>query len=92
METPNFKKAVVESVKVDTAATATVNVILEAGAVSEQVTVAADAPLINSESGTATQTVTERQIRDIPLNNRSVLDLALTAPNVSGDAGSEDAA
>jgi hypothetical protein len=26
----------------------------------------------------------------VPLNNRSVLDLALTAPNVSGDAGSED--
>ena len=90
VETPNFKKAVVESVKVDTASTATINVILEAGSVSEQVTITADAPLINSESGTATQTVTERQIRDVPLNNRSVLDLALTAPNVTGDAGSED--
>ncbi len=32
----------------------------------------------------------ERQIRDVPLLNRSVLDLALTLPNVSGDAGSED--
>jgi hypothetical protein len=91
VETPNFKKAVVESVKVDTASTASINVILEAGAVSEQVTITADAPLINSESGTTTQTVTERQIQEIPLNNRSVLDLALTAPNVSGDAGSEDA-
>ncbi len=90
VEVPNFKKAVVESVKVDTATTATVNVVLEAGAVSEQVTITADAPLINTESGTATQTITERQLRDVPLNNRSVLDLALTAPNVSGDAGSED--
>src|SRR5215212_4974856 len=53
-------------------------------------TVTADAPLLNTESGTATTTVTERQIQDIPLNNRSVLDLALTAPNVTGDVGSED--
>ena len=90
VEVPNFKKAVVEGVKVDTATTATVNVVLETGAVSEQVTITADAPLINTESGTATQTITERQLQDVPLNNRSVLDLALTAPNVTGDAGSED--
>src|SRR6185503_20396031 len=31
-----------------------------------------------------------RQLQDVPLNNRSVLDLALTIPNVTGDAGSED--
>src|ERR1700730_17194104 len=90
VETPNFKKAVVDNIKVDTATTTTTNVVLEAGAVSEQVTIQADAPLINTESGAATQTITERQLRDVPLNNRSVLDLALTAPNVTGDAGSED--
>jgi outer membrane receptor protein involved in Fe transport len=90
VERSGFKKAIVEKVKVDTANIATANVTLETGAVAETVTVTADAPLINTESGTTTQTVTERQIRDIPLANRSVLDLATTAPNVSGDAGSED--
>src|SRR5215467_6319659 len=44
-----------------------------------------------ANSGTLTQTITERQLRDLPLNNRSVLDLAVTMPNVTGDAGSEDA-
>lgn len=90
VERQGFKKAIVEKVKVDTASTATANVTLETGAVAETVTVTADAPLINTESGATTQTVTERQIRDVPLANRSVLDLATTAPNVSGDAGSED--
>jgi len=65
--------------------------MLEVGKAEETVVVTSDAATISTESGTTSQTVNERQIRDIPLNNRSVLDLALTAPNVSGDAGSEDA-
>jgi hypothetical protein len=90
VEAQGFKTATVESLKVDTATIASANILLEPGAVGEQVTVVADATLLNTESGTTTSTVTERQIQDIPLNNRSVLDLAVTAPNVSGDVGSED--
>ena len=90
VEAPGFKRALVENVKVDTATTASVNVLLETGSVEEQITVTADSPLLNTEGGTTTSTITERQLQDIPLNNRSVLDLALTAPNVTGDAGSED--
>ena len=90
VEAQGFKTATVQSLKVDTATTATANVLMEPGAVGDEVTVVADSPLINTESGTATTTVTERQIQDVPLNNRSVLDLAVTAPNVTGDAGSED--
>ena len=48
VEAKGFKKAVVEPVKVDTAAVATANVSLEAGAISEQVMIAADAALINN--------------------------------------------
>ena len=90
VEATNFKKAVVEKVKVDTASSSTVNVALELGNVTEQVTIAADLQMVNADSGTITQTITERQLRDLPLNNRSVLDLAVTMPNVSGDTGSED--
>src|SRR5262245_40618897 len=89
-EAEGFKKSVVEPVKVDTAAVATANVTLETGNISEQVMITADAALINNDSGTTTHTITSRQLQDVPLNNRSVLDLALTAPNVVGDAGSED--
>jgi outer membrane receptor protein involved in Fe transport len=90
VEATGFKKALVEKVKVDTATIAAVNVTLETGQVGETVTITSDVAVINTESATTTQTVSERQIRDLPLNNRSVLDLAVTAPNVSGDAGSED--
>jgi hypothetical protein len=90
VEAQGFKTATLQSLKVDTAATASANIIMEAGAVGDQVTVVADAPILNTESGTTTSTITERQIQDVPLANRSVLDLALTAPNVTGDAGSED--
>src|SRR6266478_2980118 len=90
VESKGFKKAVHERVKVDTATIASVNVVLEVGTATETVTITTDASLINTESGSTTHTVTERQIQDIPLLSRSVLDLAVTSPNVSGDAGSED--
>ena len=92
VEAANFKKTVVPEIKVDTATIATVNVALETGNVTEQVTVEAEGgTLLNTESGTTGQTITQRQLQELPLNNRSVLDLAVTVPNVSGDAGSEDA-
>ena len=90
IELSGFRKAVVDRVKVDTATTSTVDVRLEPGGLQAEVTVTADAPLIDTESGTTGQTITERQIVDLPLNNRSVLDLAVVIPNVTGDAGSED--
>ncbi|MDT5271459.1 MAG: hypothetical protein QOH49_3645, partial [Acidobacteriota bacterium] len=90
VEAQGFKTATVQSLKVDTSSTASANVIMEAGAVGDQVTVVADSPILNTESGATSSTITERQIQDVPLANRSVLDLALTAPNVTGDAGSED--
>jgi hypothetical protein len=90
VEAANFKKTLVENIKVDTSTVSTVNVMLEAGNIAEQVTVEAELQTVNTESGTTSQTITERQLRDLPLNNRSVLDLAMTMPNVAGDAGSED--
>jgi len=90
VQMPAFKKAVMPRVKVDTATTMTVNVKLEVGGLATEVMVTAGAPLINAESGTHGQTITERQIVEMPLNNRSVLDLALTTPNVTGAAGTED--
>jgi hypothetical protein len=90
VEAAGFKKIVLERVKVDTAITATVNVTLEPGDVSSELTITADAPMVNTESGTPEQTITEREIVDMPLNNRSVLDLALTVAGVAGVAGTED--
>jgi outer membrane receptor protein involved in Fe transport len=90
VESPGFKPTVVPKVKVDTATTASVKITLKVGELTSEVSVAAEAPLVNRASGTPGQTITERQIVEMPLNNRSVLDLALTVGNVTGAAGTED--
>src|SRR4029079_19473700 len=59
------------------------------GPVSSEMTVTAEAPLVTAESGTPGQTITERQIVEMPLNNRSVLRVLWTVPNVRGAAGTE---
>lgn len=90
VDAPGFKKTVLSRVKVDTATTATLKITLKLGDIASEVMVLADAPLINRGSGTPGQTITERQIVEMPLNNRSVLDLALTVGNVTGATGTED--
>src|SRR5260370_28767584 len=90
VEASGFKKQVIDNVKVDTANVATVNVNMQTGDTATQVTVEASAAMVNTESGTTGSTVTEREIQDAPLFNRSVLDLAVVQPNVSGDAGTEN--
>lgn len=90
VEFTGFKKSIVENVKVDTNSTSTVNVTLQAGTVDTHVTVSADVAMLNVYSGTTGNTVTSRELQDVPLVNRSVLDLAMTLPNVSGDPGSEN--
>src|SRR6266481_1813213 len=85
-----FKKAVLEDVKVDTSTVVSANLILKAGDVATEVTVTENAALINTESGTLGQTISERMLNDTPLPTRSVLDLAITVGNVTGDVGSSD--
>ncbi|MBV9081737.1 MAG: carboxypeptidase regulatory-like domain-containing protein, partial [Acidobacteriaceae bacterium] len=90
VEAPGFQKALMENVKVDTSSVATANVTLQPGNVSTEVTVAETTPLVNTESGSLGQTISARMLNDTPLPTRSVLDLAVTVPNVSGDVGSSD--
>ena len=92
VEASGFKKTVVEAIKVDTANIENVIIKLVAGQVNTEITVTAESAAVNTESGTTSSTVNERQIQDIPLFNRSVLDLAVTQPNVTGDAGTENPA
>lgn len=91
-EAAGFRRSVVEKVKVDTASNTAVNITLEAGSTDTRITVTAEAAAVNTESGALSNTITEREIQDVPLLNRSVLDLALTLPNVAGDAGTENPA
>lgn len=90
VSSPGFKKAVLDGVKVDTSTVSSVTIVLEAGDVATQVNVSADAATLNTESGTLGQTITSRMLNDTPLPTRSVLDLAITIGNVTGDVGTSD--
>ena len=49
-EAPNFKRAVISRIKVDTATNSTVNIMLEAGNVVETVTIESEGALVNTEN------------------------------------------
>ncbi len=62
---------------------ATQRVTMSIGAVSQQVTVAADTSLVTTQSATVSQVINERQIVDLPLDGRQVQQLVFLAPGVT---------
>jgi len=61
---------------------ATVDFTLRVGASSQQVTVNADAPLVNVATQDVSGLVGQRQVRDLPLNGRSYDELLTLNPGV----------
>ncbi len=55
---------------------------LKLGATTQAVTVTAEAPLVNTTSGTISGLVDDRRITDMPLDGRNVISLAATLPGV----------
>lgn len=77
VEAGGFKKTEVTEVVIEVAQPAKVDVKLEVGAVSEQVTVTGEAQeIINTTSPTLSKTINARQVADLPLLSRNPLDLA----------------
>lgn len=66
----------------------TINVPLETGAVTESVTVTAEAPLIQT-SATVGDVVENRRVVELPLNNRNFMQLLTLVPGVTGSGTSE---
>ena len=66
----------------------TINVQLEAGAVSEMVSVTAEAPIVQS-TPTVGDVVDNRKVVEIPLNNRNFLQLITLVPGVTSDDTTE---
>ena len=69
--------------------TAVVNVQMVPATLEEAITVNGAAPLVDTTSSSLGGNVDARQMRDLPLNGRNFVDLAMLAPgsrqNVSGD-------
>jgi len=66
---------------------ANIPVTLKVGSVSEQVTVNADAPLLNTESGTVGQLINNLSIENLPLNGRATQDLLYLTAGAANETG-----
>lgn len=72
--------------KIDAGKDYTLNATLEVGNISENVTVVAGADIINSSDAQLNNTVSQRQIVELPLNGRNPLTLVLLQPGTSSNS------
>ena len=86
VDAAGFKRFEKTNNKLDPNITSTVDVAMTVGSATETVNVVAEAPTIQSETATLGKLITTNEIRNIPLNGRNPLFLALLKPGVSGGA------
>lgn len=85
IEAPGFKKAVQTDIKVDVGQRRSVDATLEAGNISETVTVQADQVAVEVSIPTSSTTITGDQARELSVNNRNWIQFVTLAPGVSNN-------
>ena len=90
-ELQGFSTGAVEKVTVTVEARQRVDVTLQVGATSDVVTVTGEAPLLETESSSKGQVISEKQMINLPILGRNYSSLALLTPGVrqsqSGNQG-----
>ena len=90
VERQGFKKATWSGINVSAQDRVRADFQLEIGALSESVSVTAEAPVLNAETATLAHVVDEKQIRELPLNGRNFQQLAWMAAGVLPATRSRD--
>lgn len=83
VEKDGFKTSVIPSLDIQIGQTANGSVTLAIGGTSETVEVTTLPPQLQTQEATVGQVIDQKQINDLPLNGRNVLQLATLAPGVS---------
>jgi len=84
VKAPNFKESVINDVVVHTSSTALVNAKLEVGGATEVMEVSANALQVQTDSAALGEVIESNQVKELPLNGRSFVQLTQLAPGVSG--------
>jgi hypothetical protein len=92
LEKSGFKKLERGPITLGSSSTAQLDFNLTVGSASAEVTVNADAPLIQQASSTVQYGTDLKQIDELPLANQSALQILSLLPGVQGDPGVEQAA
>ena len=80
VEAAGFKIAVVDDVVVNVDTVSPANIQLQAGAVSEEVTITAEAPLLKTDRADVATTFETRQVTDLPILDRNFTKFILLTP------------
>ena len=75
-----FKTQVADQVTIEVAKTVVQNFQMEVGAISEQVLVSSDVPVIETATTSVGTVINQRTVQEIPLNGRHFVDLGLLIP------------
>lgn len=83
VEKQGFKTSEIKSLDVEIGKAANGSVTLSVGGTNETVEVSTLPPQLQTQEATVGQVIDQKQISDLPLNGRNVLQLATLAPGVS---------
>ncbi|MGO8819579.1 MAG: TonB-dependent receptor domain-containing protein [Terriglobia bacterium] len=83
VEAGGFKSVTQEGIILDVASKLAVDVKLQIGATTQTVEVVGAAPVLSTQDAVTGQEINRSAINDLPLVDRSVLDLAFLAPGVT---------
>lgn len=75
-----FKTQVADQVTIEVAKTVVQNFQMDVGAISEQVLVSSDVPVIETATTSVGTVINQRTVQEIPLNGRHFVDLGLLIP------------
>ena len=79
---PGFSTHVTEAFPLGAEQKGALNIILEVGTAATEISVSASAPMLEPLTGTLSGNVTNRQIVDLPLNNRNIYSFTSLIPGV----------
>lgn len=88
-ELAGFKKLIREPITIETNKGTAIDLQMAVGDTTAEVTVTAEAPIIQQANGTLQYTINQKMIEELPFSDANVLDILYTVPGAVGDPGSE---
>ncbi len=86
---PGFATTMRKQIKLDVDVPVTLRVGLSVAGSTQEVTVNAETPMVDAESGTLRQVVSEKYIQELPLNGRNAATLIYMAPGAVAGKGTD---
>lgn len=80
---PSFSKSVVAGIAVEASVTTSVNASLSVGSATETVEVSSSQEVLKTESAEVSETISTREIADLPVSSLNAYALATTIPGVT---------